>query len=90
VEDIPLSFEGKPKKKNAKQAQPAAEPKHISQVIVHFQLAKQTLKHAYGEEVLFAVTWEIRDKKGRFGSIDIYNSFSKSEARDESRAPPFG
>jgi len=81
VEDIPLSFEGKTKKK-AGQAQPATEPEHISHVIVHFQQAKETLKHPYGEEVLFAVTWEIRDKNGKSGSIAIYNSFSLSGARE--------
>lgn len=82
VEDIPLSFEGNRKKKKAARAQPAAEPEHISQVIVHFQLAKKTLKYAYGEEVPFMVTWEIKDKNGESGSINIYNSFSLSGAAE--------
>jgi hypothetical protein len=84
VEDIPLSFEGKTKKKKGGQGPPAGAPKHISQVTVHFQQAKETLKHPYGEEVLFAVTWVIQDKNGESGSIPVYNSFSLSSARGAS------
>ena len=75
VEDIPLmvSLPAAGKKKKTK---PGA-PKHISHITVHFEQAKETLKHPQGEEVLFKVTWRIHDKSGKPGTIFVINSFSQ-------------
>lgn len=84
VEDIPLTVAvpaaGAKMKKPAKA--PDTAPKHITQVTVHFKETKESLKHPYGEEKLFTVTWEIRDKNGKSGSIVVYNSFSLLGARE--------
>lgn len=67
IEDIPLVVSA-PEANNA--------PKHISHVTVNCELARETIKHAGGEEALFKVTWAIHDKNGQSGSIFILNSFS--------------
>lgn len=79
IEDIPLtvSLAAATKKKKPKQGPPNSAPKHISHVTVHFEQARETLKHPKGEDVLFTVTWRIHDKNGESGTIPIYNSFSQ-------------
>jgi hypothetical protein len=53
-----------------------AATKHISHVTVHFEQARETLKHPQGEGVLYTATWRIHDKNGQSGTFRIYNSFS--------------
>lgn len=79
VEDIPLvvSLPAVGKKK-AKQGATGGAPKHISHVVVHFEPARQTVKHDTGEEeVLFKVTWRIHDKSGKSGDVFAINSYSR-------------
>ena len=76
IEDIPLVLSSGAKKKNPKQGTTDSNPKHISHVTVHLELARETVKYAGGEEVLFKVTWTIHDKNGQSGDIFILNSFS--------------
>jgi hypothetical protein len=51
----------------------ATGPKNISQVIVHFEQARQDV----GEEVLFKVVWTTHDKNGQSGEIFVINSFTR-------------
>jgi hypothetical protein len=74
IEDIPLMV-SLPKKKPRKGA-PGSAPKHISHVTVHFEQARETLKHPQGEDVLYTVTWRIHDKNGKSGDLRIYNTFA--------------
>jgi hypothetical protein len=75
IEDIPLTV-SIAKEKKAGQGPPLGAPEYISHLTVHFEQARETLKHPGGEDVLFTVTWRIHDKNGESGSIPIYNSFS--------------
>jgi hypothetical protein len=75
IEDIPLVV-SVPAKKKPKSGTTESRPKHISHVTVHFELAKETVKHADGEDVLFKVTWTVHDKNGHSGDLFILNSFS--------------
>jgi hypothetical protein len=77
IEDVPLVVSVPTEnKKKVKQSIVDSPPKHISYVTVNCELARETIKHTDGEEVLFKVTWEIHDKNGQSGSIFIINSFS--------------
>lgn len=76
IEDIPLVVALPAAKKNAKRTAPVGVPKYISHVTVNFEQARETMKHEYGEDLLFKVTWTIHDKSGQSGSIFIINSFS--------------
>ena len=49
---------------------------NVSKVTVHFEAAKETVKHEYGEEIIFKVTWRIFDKNGDSGDFFVINSFS--------------
>ncbi len=65
VEDIPLMVSS------------PVVAKHITHVTVHFDQARETIKHDNGqEEVLFTVTWTTHDKNGQSGDIFVVNSFS--------------
>jgi hypothetical protein len=65
VEDIPLVVSS------------LAVAQHITHVTVHFNQARETIKHDNGEEeVLFTVTWTTHDKNGQSGDIFVINSFS--------------
>jgi hypothetical protein len=44
----------------------------INSVTVKVELAN----HAMNDDLMFKVTWEVLDKNGLSGSLDIYNSFS--------------
>ena len=46
----------------------------IARVTLQLELAN-TVEHG---EVYFRVTWLIEDKNGKFGSIEVYNSFSEN------------
>ncbi len=76
IGDIPLVVSVPTAKKKPKQSTADSAPKHISHVTVHYEPARETIKHAGGEEVLFKVTWTIHEKNGQPGSISIFNSFS--------------
>jgi len=76
IEDIPLEVSAPAVKQKPKQGAADNRPKHISRVIVHCELARETIKHADGEEVLFKVKWTIHDKNGQTGDIFVPNSFS--------------
>ncbi|MGD0887249.1 MAG: hypothetical protein ABSA46_20590 [Thermodesulfovibrionales bacterium] len=76
IEDIPLVVAVPAIRKKPKQATSDTGPKHISHVTVNLEQARETIKHAGGEELLFKVTWTIYDKNGQSGDIFILNSFS--------------
>jgi hypothetical protein len=76
IEDIPLLVSVPASKKKPKQTANDTSPKHISHVTVQCEFARETLKHAAREKVLFKVTWTIYDKSGGSGEIFIINSFS--------------
>jgi hypothetical protein len=76
IEDIPLAVAIPAMKRKPKQGTNDSPPKHISHVPVHCELARETIRHAEGEEVLFKVTWTVHDKNGQSGDIFILNSFS--------------
>ena len=46
----------------------------IDSVTLQLELANK-VEHG---EVFFTVTWLIKDKSGKFGSIQVYNSFSEN------------
>jgi hypothetical protein len=50
--------------------------KHVSKITVHFEAAKESIKHAHGEELMFKVTWRIFDKNGECGDFYLLCSFS--------------
>jgi hypothetical protein len=74
IEDIPLVVSAPPARQGATQA--ANHPQHISRVTVHCEMARETIKHDDGEEMLFKVRWVIHDRNGQSGEIFIINSFS--------------
>lgn len=76
IEDIPLTV-SVPKEKKQKGA-PVRAPARISHVTVHFEQARETLKHPWGEDVLFRVTWTIHDKNGESGDVFVSNSFERT------------
>lgn len=80
IEDIPLVVSVPAAKKRPKQTIADSASKHISHLTVNCELARDTIKHADGEEVLFKVTWVIHDKNGQSGAIFILNSSSSQPA----------
>jgi hypothetical protein len=77
IEDIPLVVALPPGRKKCKQGAADNSPKYISHVTVHFDSAREAIKHATGEDVLFRVTWVIHDRNGQSGSLFVINSFSR-------------
>ncbi|MBI2132865.1 MAG: hypothetical protein HYT99_08695 [Candidatus Tectomicrobia bacterium] len=79
IEDIPLVV-----------SVPAAQrgPKHISHVTVNCETARETVKHATGEEILFKVTWTMHDKNGQWGAIFVINSFSDNSISSLEKGTP--
>lgn len=71
VEDIPLEASLPNRSRGGRGA-----PEHISRVTVHFEQARQTIKHGDMEDVLFKVRWVIHDRDGRSGQIFVISSFS--------------
>jgi hypothetical protein len=71
IEDIPLRVSVPVVGRVPKQGRENGQPKLISHVTVHCELARETIKHDEGEEVLFKVTWTIHDKNGQSGDIFI-------------------
>jgi len=67
IEDIPLVV---------RQAATDSNPRHITEVTVHCDLARNPVKLSDGEEMLFRVRWNIVDKNGESGEIFIINAFS--------------
>lgn len=51
----------------------------IESVTVNVELANQPV----GDEMVFRVTWKIRDKNGLSGLLEIFNSFSLDPVRGE-------
>lgn len=76
IEDIPLEVSVPALKQKPERGATDTRPDRISHVTVHCESARETLKHAYGEDVLFKVTWTIHDKNGQSGDIFILNSYS--------------
>jgi hypothetical protein len=76
IEDIPLIVTVPAAKRKSKPLSTDSGPRHISQVTVNVEEARETIKHEHGEELLFKVTWSIHDKNGQSGSIFVLNSFS--------------
>jgi hypothetical protein len=76
IEDIPLvaSVPGPTRVRN--QGTKERPPELISHVTVRCELARETIKHDEGDEMLFKVTWTVHDKNGQSGDIFILNSFS--------------
>jgi len=66
IEDIPLVV-SVPTTKHG--------PKHISNVTVNCETAREKIMHAGGEEILFKITWTIQGEDGQSGSIFVINSF---------------
>jgi hypothetical protein len=65
IQDIPLVV--KPSSPDAAQ--------NISEIVVHFEAARETQKFEDREDFVYRVVWEIFDKDGESGTISIYNSF---------------
>jgi hypothetical protein len=83
IHDIPLMVSvRKERRRNKAKTSP---PEHISRIIVHFEAARETMKSAGREDVLFKVTWRAYDKNGESGAISIFNSYELNPAdRDNS------
>lgn len=67
IEDIPLVV---------RQAATDSSPRHITEVTVHCETAREAVTHPGGEEILFKVRWNIVDKHGESGEIFLINTFS--------------
>jgi hypothetical protein len=76
IEDIPLAVCVPAAKPKPRHGTTDSRPKHISHVTVHCESAREAVRHAGGEEVVFKVTWTVHDKNGQSGDIFILNSFS--------------
>jgi hypothetical protein len=76
IEDIPLVVSA-PATAKKRSHTDQGRPQHISHVTVGCEEARETRKDSYGnEEMMFKVTWNIRDRDGQCGEIFIINSFS--------------
>lgn len=83
IEDIPLVVTIPTSKRKATQETPSSGLKLISHVIVTCETARETIKHAYGEEVLFKLTWTSHFTNGESGENFSYNSFSLHHPSDK-------
>lgn len=77
IEDTPLEVSRIAAKYKPKQVTPGSGLKYISHVIVKCESARETVKCADVEEVLFKLTWTSYNESGKFGDIFVINSFQK-------------
>ena len=80
VEDIPLFASAKAREK--KPAKTIGRIVHVSDVTVHLDEAKETVKAGGIEEFLYRMRWTIRDKDGNVGEYFIINGFTVGETED--------
>jgi hypothetical protein len=77
ITDIPLVVSLPTEKRKAKLRMAESGPKHISDVTVSIDLARETIKDGAVEHLLFRVNWTTRDKNGKSGTIFTINSFTR-------------
>jgi len=75
ITDIPLVVSLPIEKRKADQRGRDDGPKHISDVTVSIDFARETINDGAVQHILFRVNWKIRDKNGKAGTIFTINSF---------------
>jgi hypothetical protein len=78
IQDIPLQVGVVKKKLKDPPLKPPPPIIHLSHVTVRCELARETIKHENGEEMLFRIWWTLFPKAGEPKAFWIENSFSIS------------